>query len=144
MASALLIGCAGAALAACTSGEQKAEDQAIAQMKIKLSELDYTAKSSLRSSPDRERARLNFAHELDQHVYASSIKGDAITWKIALVGQGGSTTSGSSTVIRVRACLQLHSVAGVQLSHTTVTCPARFTRSPDFETTQKEIDLLKK
>jgi len=136
--------CAGAALASCASGEQKAEDQAVVQMKLKLSELENTARASLRSSPDRDHARLSFARELDQHVYASSIDGSAITWSLALVGQGGFSTSGSSTVIRLRTCLQLQSVAGVQLSHTTVTCPARFTKSPDFETTHKEIDLLKK
>jgi hypothetical protein len=139
---ALLIGGAGTALTACASGEQRAEDEAVAMMKSELSGMQDTAESVLRSSPDRDNARRAFAGQLDQHVYASSIDGEAITWSLALVGQGGFTTSGNSTVTKLRSCLQVRSAAALQLSLTTVTCPARFTKSPDFETTDREVDLL--
>lgn len=139
---AVLIGGGGTALTACASGEQRAEDEAVADMMGELSGLQDTAKSVLRSSPDRDRARRDLADQLDQHVYASSIDGETITWSLALVGQGGFTTSGSSTVTRLRSCLRMRSDAALQLSLTSVTCPARFTKSPDFETTDREVDLL--
>lgn len=113
-------------------------------MKSQLSKLEDTARYFLRTSPDRDRARRDFALQLDQHVYKSSIDGDVITWSIALVGQGGFGTSYSSTVTWLRSCLQLRSAAALELSRTTVTCPAKFTNSPNFDSTDKEIDLLKK
>jgi hypothetical protein len=111
-------------------------------MRTELSQMQAAAKSVLRSSPNRDRARRDFAGQQDQHVYASSIDGDTITWRLALVGQGGFTTSGSSSVTRLRSCLQLRSTAALELAPTTVTCPARFTKSPNFETSDREVDLL--
>lgn len=142
MLLALLIGGAGTALTACASSGQQAEDQAVAEMKVELSQMEDAARSLLRSTPNRDRARRDFAGQQDQHIYASSIDGNAITWRLALVGQGGFTTSGSSSVIRLRSCVQLRSAAALELSRTSVTCPARFTKSPDFETTDREVDLL--
>lgn len=139
---ALVMGIVGATLTACASGQQRAEDQAVAQMKIELSDLQNSATSLLRSSPDRDSARRAFARELDQHVYSSSMDGNTITWSVALVGQGGHTTSGTSTVIRLRTCLQMRSASALKLSLSTVTCPARFTKSPDFDSTDRDVDLL--
>lgn len=139
---ALLIGVVGAALTACASGEQKAEDKAVAQMDSELSKLEDTARSFLQTSPDRDSARRDFARELDQHVYASSINGDAITWSIALIGQGDFSTGWTSTVTRLRTCLQMLSADALELKLTTVTCPARFTKSPNFDSTDRDVDLL--
>jgi hypothetical protein len=141
-ALALLIGVVGTALTACASGEQKAEDEAVAQMQSKLSELEDTARSFLQSSPDRDSARREFAREQGPYVYTSNIDGNTITWSIALVGQGGFSTSGTSTVTRLRTCLQLRSADALELKLTTVTCPARFTNSPDFDSTDRDVDLL--
>lgn len=142
MVLALVSGIAAVTLTGCASGEQKAQDQAVAQMTSELSKLQNNATSFLRSSPDRDSARRAFARELDQHVYSSSIEGNSITWSIALVGQGGATTSGTSTVTRLRACLHMRSATALELSLTTVTCPARFKNSPDFDSTDRDIDLL--
>jgi len=142
VAVALLIGVVGAALTACASGEQRAEDEAIVEMKGQLSELQDGAKSFLRTSHDRDRARRDFALNYGSEVYASSIDGDAITWSIALVGQGGFSTSGTSTVTRLRTCLRMRSADALELKLTTITCPARFTNSPGFDSTDRDVDLL--
>jgi len=141
--AALMIGTAGVALTACASSEQKAEDQAVAEMTVQLSMLEDTASYFLRTSPDRDSVRRGFAFEQGPYVYSSSIDGDVITWSIALVGQGGFGTSYSSSVIRLRSCLQFRSAAALELSRTTVTCPAKFTNSPNFDSTDRDIDLLK-
>jgi hypothetical protein len=140
--TAFLIGIVSVALTACASGEQKAEDQAVTGMTGQLSELKDSAKSFLRSSSNRDSARRVFALERGSNVYASSMDGDAITWSIALLGQGGHTTSGTSTVIRLRTCLQLRSAAALELSLTTVKCPAQLKTSPYFASYERDIDLL--
>jgi hypothetical protein len=137
-----MIGVVGAALIGCASGEQKAQDEAVAQMKGQLTKLQGSARHSLRTSSDRGRAREDFARLQGGYVYASSIDGNAINWSIALVGQGGRSTSGSSTVIRLRSCLKMQSAAALELSLTTVTCPARFTSSSNFDSTDRDVDLL--
>ena len=58
------------------------------------------------------------------------------------MGQGGRSTSGSSTVIRLRSCLTMQSAVALELKLTTVTCPARFTNSSNFDSTDRDIDLL--
>jgi len=140
--TAFLTGIVGVALAACASGEQKAQDQAVTEMTGQLSELKDSARSFLRSSPNRDSARRVFALERGSNVYASSMDGDAITWSIALLGQGGFATSGTSTVIRLRTCLQMRSPAAIELSLTTVKCPAQLKTSPSFASYDRDIDLL--
>jgi hypothetical protein len=140
--SAFLIGIVGIALIGCASGEQKAEDQAVAEMTGQLTTLQDSAKYALRTSLDRGRAREDFARQQGGYVYASSIEGNAISWSIALVGQGGRSTSGSSTVIRLRSCLEMRSAAAFGLKLTAVTCPARFPSSPNFDSTDRDVDLL--
>lgn len=122
--TAFLVGIVGVALTACASGEQKAQDQAVSGMTGQLSELKDSAKSFLRSSPNRDSARRVFALERGSNIYASSMEGDAITWSIALLGQGGHTTSGTSTVIRLHTCLQLRRAAALELSLTTPEAPS--------------------
>jgi hypothetical protein len=141
-ALALLLVIAGGALTACASGKQRAEDEAAAELTSKVTKLGDSAKYFLRTSPDRDHARRGFATDQGSYVYASSIVGDAITWSIALVGQGGFSTSGTSTVTRLRTCLQMRSAAGLELSLSTVTCPAEFKNSPDFLSYDRDIDLL--
>jgi len=113
-------------------------------MKAQLSILKASATSFLRTSSERESARRDFALEKGSNVYASGIDGDAITWSIALLGQGGFATSGSSTVIRLRTCLQMRSATALELSLTTVTCPAALKTSPYFGSYNRDIDLLNK
>lgn len=137
------MGIVGIALTGCASGEQTAEDQAVAEMAGQLTTLQDNAKYSLQSSPDRSRAREYFTRQQSGYVYASSSSnGNAISWSIALVGQGGRSTSGSSTVIRLRSCLTMQSAAALELKLTTVTCPARFTSSSNFDSTDRDFDLL--
>jgi hypothetical protein len=136
------MGIVGIALTGCASGDQKAEDQAVAEMTGQLATLQDSARNSLRTSPDRGRAREDFARQQGGYVCASSIDGNAISWSIALVGQGGRSTSGSSTVIRLRSCLKMQSAAALDLKLTTVTCPASFTNSSNFDSTDRDIDLL--
>jgi len=136
------MGIVGAALTACASGGQQAEDKAVAQIQSQLSQLEDTARSSLRSSPDRDRVRREFALEQGPYVYSSSIDGNTITWNIALIGQGGDPTSWTYDVIRLRTCLQMRSTTALELSLSTVTCPAEFRNSPDFASYNRDIDLL--